>query len=219
MPYSSFTLKEVKKVFGITLANSQFSQSATPIIPSNWLNDLLQESIPLAITLSTEKARSEFIIAPLLFELRKSLAPHVGLFSGTDFTVAPEEGLNGVCDFLLTRSQEESGNEIVIAAPAIIIIEAKKGDMNAGLGQPATQGSEEISEQSVAVCAAEMVAAQRFNNEAGETIENIYGAVTTGTQWQFLKLTGHELNIDMTEYALTPIERILGILHWMVNHP
>jgi hypothetical protein len=202
MPYSSFTLKEVKKAFGITLANSQFSQSATPFTPSNWLNELLQESIPLAITLSTEKARSEFIIAPLLFELRKALFPHVGLFSGTDFTVAPDEGLNGVCDFLLTKSKEDFGNEIVITAPAIIIIEAKKGDMNAGLGQ----------------CAAEMVAAQRFNDEAGEEIENIYGAVTTGTQWQFLKLTGHELNIDMTEYALTPVDRILGILHWMINH-
>jgi hypothetical protein len=34
-----------------------------------------------------------------------------------------------------------------------------------------------------------------------------------------LKLTGHELNIDMTEYALNPIDRILGILHWMVKHP
>ncbi len=203
MPYSSFTLKEVKKAFGITLVNSQFSQAATPVIPNNWLKDLFQESVELAITLSTEKARSEFIIAPLLFELRKSLAPHIGLFSGTDFTVAPDEGLNGVCDFLLTRSQEESGNEIVITAPAIIIIEAKKGDLNAGLGQ----------------CAAEMVAAQRFNDEAGEAIENIYGAVTTGTQWQFLKLTGHELNIDMTEYALTPIDRILGILHWMIEHP
>jgi hypothetical protein len=202
MPYSSFTLKEVKKNFGVTLVNSHFSEAATPVVPSSWLNDLFQESVELATMLSTEKARSEFIIAPLLFEVRKSLAPHIGLFSGTDFTVAPEEGLNGVCDFLLTRSQEESGNEMIITAPVIVIIEAKKGDMNAGLGQ----------------CAAEMVAAQRFNNEAGELIENIYGAVTTGTQWQFLKLTGHELNIDMTEYALTPIDRILGILHWMVNH-
>jgi hypothetical protein len=100
-----------------------------------------------------------------LFELRKSLAPHIGLFSGTDFTVAPEEGLNGVCYFLLTGSQEESGNEIVITASAIITIEAKKGDMNAGPGQ----------------CAAEMFAAYRFNQEAGEAIENIYGAVTSGT--------------------------------------
>jgi hypothetical protein len=49
--------------------------ATTPVILSNWLNDLFQESIPLATTLSTEKARSEFIIAPLLFELRKSLAP------------------------------------------------------------------------------------------------------------------------------------------------
>jgi hypothetical protein len=77
MPYSSFTLKEVKKVFGITLANSQFSQSATPITPNNWLNDLLQESIPLAITLSTNKARSEFIVAPLLFELTNGCSSEV----------------------------------------------------------------------------------------------------------------------------------------------
>jgi hypothetical protein len=202
MSYSSFTLKEVKKNFGITLVNSQFSQAAIPVSPSQWLSDLFQESVELAITLSTEKARSEFIIAPLLFEIRKSFSPHIGLFSGTDFTVAPEEGLNGICDFLLTKSQSGSGNEIVITAPTIIIIEAKKGDINAGLGQ----------------CAAEMIAAQRFNDEAGEKIENIYGAVTTGTQWQFLKLTGHELNIDMTEYALNPIDRILGILHWMINN-
>jgi hypothetical protein len=75
--------------------------------------------------------------------------------------------------------------------------------MNAGLGQ----------------CAAEMFAAQRFNAEAKEEIEHIYGTVTTGTQWQFLNLTGEKLNIDVTEYVLTPINRIIGILHWMVNHP
>jgi hypothetical protein len=210
MPYSSFTLKEAQKSFGLNVTTSRFCQSASPVAPSAWLSELLQESVELATTLGTEKARSEFIIAPILFELRKSLAPHLGLFSGTDFTVAPEEGLNGICDFLLTRSsvlQTElstaASQEILIKAPVIVVIEAKKGDLNAGLGQ----------------CAAEMVAAQRFNAEAKEEIEHIYGTVTTGTQWQFLNLTGQELNIDVTEYVLTPIDRILGILHWMVNHP
>lgn len=210
MPYSSFTLKEAQKSFGLNVTTSRFCQSASQVVPSAWLSELLQESVELATTLGTEKARSEFIIAPILFDLRKSLAPHLGLFSGTDFTVAPEEGLNGICDFLLTRSSvletelsTAASKEILIKAPVIVVIEAKKGDLNAGLGQ----------------CAAEMVAAQRFNTEAKEDIEHIYGTVTTGTQWQFLNLTGQELNIDVTEYVLNPIDRILGILHWMVNHP
>jgi hypothetical protein len=201
MPYSSFTLKEVEKNFGLTITSSHFCQSSLPVMPSNWLSDLLQESVELATTLGTEKARSEFIIAPLLFELRKSLSPHIGLFSGTDFTVAPNEGLNGICDFLITHSKKAS-NEILIKAPVVVVIEAKKGELNAGLGQ----------------CAAEMVAAQRFNVEEGEAINNIYGTVTTGTQWQFLRLTDHELTIDMTEYSLHPVDRILGILHWMISH-
>jgi hypothetical protein len=202
MPYSSFTLQDMEKNFHLTLTTSRFCQTAPPVAPSPWLQDLLQESVELATTLGTEKARSEFIIAPLLFELRKSLAPHLGLFSGTDFTVAPEEGLNGICDFLLTRTASNSSREILIKAPVVVIIEAKKGDLNGGLGQ----------------CAAEMLAAQRFNQEAGEPITHIYGTVTTGTQWQFLQLTDRNLDIDVTEYYLDPMDRILGILHWMIEH-
>ena len=89
----------------------------------------------------------------------------------------------------------------MIEAPAIILIEAKKGELNGGWGQ----------------CAAEMIAAQRFNLANGQEIPTIYGSVTTGTQWQFLKLSGRDLTIDTTEYSLNPIERILGILKWMVD--
>ena len=88
-----------------------------------------------------------------------------------------------------------------IEAPAIVIIEAKKGELNAGWGQ----------------CAAEMIAAQKFNKANGQEISNIYGSVTTGTMWQFLKLTGKALTIDVTEYPLDPIDRILGIFKWMVS--
>jgi hypothetical protein len=96
-----------------------------------------------------------------------------------------------------------------IEAPAIVIIEAKKGELNVGWGQ----------------CAAEMIAAQKFNLAAGQEVPTIYGCVTTGTMWQFLKLTGQVLTIlrgrgfanDVTEYSLDPIDRILGILKWMVG--
>jgi hypothetical protein len=47
-------------------------------------------------------------------------------------------------------------------------------------------------------------------------IETVYGAVTTGTSWQFLSLTGKAVQIDMTEYHIDRPERILGILVSMV---
>jgi hypothetical protein len=121
------------------------------------------------------KVRSELIVAPLWFELRELLNRKIGLFSGTDFNIDVESGLNGVCDFLLTQSP----NQLIIEAPAIVLIEAKKGELNAGWGQ----------------CAAEMVAAQKFNLANEQEIATIYGSVTTGTQWQFLKLTGQDLTI------------------------
>ncbi len=197
MPYSNFTIAQVKRQFQIEVVTEPFFSYLPTLTPGEWLTTLLAKSAPLAVTLGTEKVRSELIIAPLLFEFRELLDRQVSFFSGADFSVDPESGLNGVCDFLLTRST----SEVNIEAPAIIIIEAKKGELNVGWGQ----------------CAAEMIAAQKFNLAAGKDVQTIYGCVTTGTMWQFLKLTGTVLTIDVTEYPLNPIDRILGILKWMVD--
>jgi hypothetical protein len=198
MPYSSFSINKVEKDFQLSVATGTFFAGIPVIQPSQWLIDLLQQTIPFATAVGTEKARSEFLIAPLLFELLRSLQSEISLFSGRDFTVAPELGLNGICDFMITRSQDE----ISIKAPAIVIIEAKKGELDVGWGQ----------------CAAEMVAAQRFNLENDSVVPNIYGSVTTGTRWQFLRLTGQQLTIDLVEYSLEPIDRMLGMLQWMVKN-
>jgi hypothetical protein len=214
MPYSAFTVKQVEKQFQLTIHTRPFFDRLEPLPPSAALADLLQRTASFAAVLGTEKARSEFIIAPLLFELRELLERRVGLFSGADFTIDAQVGLSGVCDFLLTRSS----SEVSIKAPVVVLIEAKKGELNAGWGHSATQGSEEASEQSVAVCIAEMVAAQRFNQADGQDVVNIYGSVTTGTQWQFLKLTGQEVSIDVTEYPLMPVDNVLGILRWMLEN-
>ncbi|MFM6499688.1 MAG: hypothetical protein ACKPHF_22855, partial [Dolichospermum sp.] len=87
---------------------------------------------------------------------------------GEDFTVDPNLGLNGICDFLISKSP----TQLEIQAPAIIIIEAKKENLNGSLGQ----------------CIAEMVAAQKFNTANNITIPTIFGSVTSGTTWKFLKL-------------------------------
>ena len=197
MPYSSFTVAQVKRQFDLNVIKGIFFTDLPLLSPRTWFLEYLQESASFAAGQGSEKVRSELIIAPLLFELRILLDRQIGLFSGVDFSIDVESGLNGVCDFLLTRSTDE----LVIEAPAIILIEAKKGELSGGWGQ----------------CAAEMIAAQKFNQASRQEIPTIYGSVTTGTQWQFLKLSGKDLTIDTTEYSLDPIERILGILKWMVD--
>ncbi len=149
------------------------------------------------IATGSEKARSELIITPVLVEVRRILNRKVTLFSGEDFTVDESLGLNGRCDFLISRSSEM----LAIEAPAVVIIEAKQADLKTGFGQ----------------CVAEMVAAQKFNDAKKKSIPTIYGSVSNGVQWQFLKLENQTVTIDLTIYPLPPVEHILGFLVWMVQ--
>lgn len=198
MSYSDFTLRKVKQTFGInTIENQKFLPEIQPIAASATLTDFLAESLPLAIATGSEKARSELIISPVLLEVRKILQRKISLFSGTDFTVDSALGLNGVCDFVLSRSTEQ----LEVEAPAVMIVEAKKSDLNPGIGQ----------------CIAEMIAAQKFNEINNQPIPTIYGSVTNGTVWRFLQLTEQTVTIDFTDYPLPPVDVILGILVWMVT--
>ena len=198
MSYSDFTLRKVKQTFGInTIEDQKFLPEIQPIAASATLTDFLAESLPLAIATGSEKARSELIISPVLLEVRKILKRKISLFSGTDFTVDSALGLNGVCDFVLSLSAEQ----LEVEAPAVMIVEAKKSDLNPGIGQ----------------CIAEMIAAQKFNEINNQSIPTIYGSVTNGTVWRFLQLTEQTVTIDFTDYPLPPVDVILGILVWMVT--
>jgi hypothetical protein len=193
MAYSDFKLKELVKQFDLTLnENQDLFGSTTEVEPSETLRSWLIENSALAADINTEKARSELIIAPILLEVRRQLNYQIGLFSGSEFNVAPEKGLNGTCDFLLSLSPER----LFISAPVIAIVEAKKEDIRGGLGQ----------------CGAEMLAARLFNEQEGNNIPIIYGAVTSGTVWRFLKLEGNVIYIDPIEYYLRDVGKILGIL-------
>lgn len=198
MAYSDFTLRKVKQSFGLTsVEGGRFLPEIEPIAPSAILAGLLADTVPWAIAVGTEKAKSELIIAPALLEVKRLLNRQISVFSGTDFTVDIAAGLNGVCDFLISRSPEQ----FEIEAPAVMLVEAKRDNINNGLGQ----------------CIAEMVAAQRFNELNNNSIPIIYGSVTTGTAWRFMKLEGQIVTIDVSDYPFPPVETILSMLVWMVR--
>ncbi len=198
MAYSDFTLRKVKQSFGLTaVEGGRFLPEVEPIAPSPILAGLLEDTVPWAIAVGTEKAKSELIIAPALLEVKRLLNYQISVFSGTDFTVDIAAGLNGVCDFLISRSPEQ----FEIEAPAVVLVEAKRDNINSGLGQ----------------CIAEMVAAQRFNEANNNPIPTIYGSVTSGTAWRFMKLEGQIVTIDVRDYPFPPVETILSMLVWMVR--
>jgi len=158
-----------------------------------FLAETLRYNVPLALSNNTEKARSEMIIAPILIEMKKQSSDNFSLFSGVEFEVESEQGLAGYCDFILSRSPEQ----LFVTAPVVMLVEAKKENINNGLGQ----------------CVAEMVAAQRFNQREQNSITTIYGVVMTGTNWKFLRLQDQHVEIDLQEYYVSEIEQILGILN------
>lgn len=195
MAYSDFkTLKAVKEKFGLTVREqTDLFARILPQTPTDNLSIHLKETIPLAISINTEKARSELMITPVLLEVRRRSIPILGFFSGIDFTVDESLGLNGYCDYILSRSSDQ----LTLNAPVVMIAEAKNENIKNGLGQ----------------CLAAMLAAQRFNEQEQNAIDTLYGAVTTGEVWKFLMLQENIASVDLSDYYLPrDLDQILGIL-------
>lgn len=199
MRYSDFDLKKVKQKLGIKLVERQNVFSSIKSVDiSPILTEILTENVPLARAINTEKARSELIIANILVEVRKILNHKVSLFSGIEFNVDKEKGLNGFCDFIISASQEQ----LILSSPIITVVEAKNENIIGGLGQ----------------CIAEMVAASIFNKaENNEEIVKLYGVVTTGTAWKFLKMEELEVLIDLDEYLIENPNKIVSIFLEMLS--
>ena len=87
MAYSDFSLKKVLQDFALSTRDAPFLSPAPPIEPSLYLKEFLDRSLPLAVALDNEKARSETLVFPVLLEVREILQRQVSLFSGNDFTV------------------------------------------------------------------------------------------------------------------------------------
>jgi hypothetical protein len=200
MAYSKFTTRSVKERLGVEIIEemSLFDPAQiVPMTPSDLLKATLSEYASLALSINTEKSRSEWIIAPVMAEVRKQHRTQVSLFSGSTFVVDKSKGLDGSCDFMLSLSREQ----LYIVAPILTVVEAKKEDINGGVGQ----------------CVATMFAAQLYNQREKQSVPAVYGAITTGTIWKFLKLSDTTAWLDRDEYYLNDIELLMGIFSWIIS--
>lgn len=198
MSYSQFQLEDIEEKLSLTIQEKRnLFGNVSRVKISAVLNDILDYNLPLALEIATEKARSEMLLAPILIELKKIFDSNISLFSGREFNIDAGQGLVGFCDFLISQAP----SQLIIKAPVLVIIEAKNDNIQSGLGQ----------------CIASMYAAQLFNQQQGNSISTIYGSVTTGTNWKFIRLRKTIVEIDTSEYFISDIELILGILKSFIS--
>jgi hypothetical protein len=199
MAYSDFrTVAQIQDTFDVSVTSGHSLFPAIDVvIPSSQLVEILDENIPLALNINTEKARSEMIITPVLIEVRKQFERNISLFSGVEFNVDAERYLNGYCDYILSRSPDQ----VFLTEPVACIVEAKNENIKSAYPQ----------------CIATMIAAQIFNDQHDHPVDSILGVVTTGSNWKFLRLHDNVILIDFDEYLISQIDKILGIFVYAIS--
>lgn len=190
MAYGEFNLEAVERSLGVTVQEADLFPDRTPAAVPPWLPAWLARGTRLALI--SEKARSEFIVVPVLLAAREISGDRLAIYSGQRLDVDPDRGLVGECDFILAVGPAVPP----LRAPIATVVEAKKNDVEAGLGQ----------------CIAQMVAARAFNAAAGRSAAPVYGCVTTGETWQFLRLDGAAALLDRRRIYLDDVGGILGAL-------
>jgi hypothetical protein len=195
MAYADFDLDRLRHEFQLTIQTARLFSAPTEREVPVWLVQTLEKGLPFALL--SEKARSEFIIAPVLLTVRDLLHEQVTIYSGQRLDGDAGRGLVGECDFLITTMPPLP----IVQAPIISIVEAKKNDIEVGYGQ----------------CAAQLLGAQRFNQRDNTGIDTVYGCITTGEAWQFLKLENSTLLIDTDRYYISELGMVLDIFVGIVK--
>ncbi|MEY4904943.1 MAG: hypothetical protein RLZZ292_2758 [Bacteroidota bacterium] len=199
MPYSQYnTLQSVRQKLGITTHFRSLFSEAPPVAPSDWLLQTLTRYTKARTAYFNEKSRSEAIVFPILSELQNSCNFTFALYSGATIEGDQDLGLNGECDFVLSQAKQS----IELERPVFCIVEAKDNDIELGIPQ----------------CMAQLYGARLFNEKVGEYSPTImYGAVTTGTEWNFLQMTKNEIIIDNDFYYIKNLPELLGVLNHIVK--
>jgi hypothetical protein len=133
------------------------------------------------ITMDSEMAKRDFMIAPILWEAIR----HAKAKINVEYPIDIDHRLSGSLDYLVRSNQQ------------IIVIEAKKGDLDKGFNQ----------------LVAEMIALDL--SEEPQPLGSLYGAVSISELWRFGILHRRERRIDRdlhTYRVPEDMEQVLAII-------
>ena len=193
MAYRDFKERDLRQKFGIQKREAALfkGEFIAPVPPSERLAFALEDA--RLITLSSEKAVSERIISNVIAELKRMMPEAVQIFSGEQINGDTEAGLNGEIDYVVTLNAMSIAPE----APILCVCESKIGRLDRAIPQAMAQ----------------LLGAERFNQKHsgdGPPITVLYGVVTDGNLWQFLRLEQNIVTVDTQLYYLNDLPTLLG---------
>ncbi len=192
MAFSDYrNIAQVQKEFGITYREENFIV-VERVEPSSHFREELEFNQKNIDVFTSEAARTELVITPILREVYKNFHEHYSFW--IQKPIAYNEKLSGTPDYLIaTRS---ALGKTVLDVPLVVVVEAKKNDFEQGWGQ----------------CLAELVAVQRINDDA---LRAVYGIVTDGELWKFGKLVANTFVGNLDGYTVGDLAELFGAIHFI----
>src|SRR5436309_19644 len=99
MPYNDFSLETITGL-GVNVGPTDLFLKLEPVPVPAWVREMLDRG--MRQILLSEKARSEFIVVPVLLACQELSGGTIAIYSGQRLDVDPERGLVGECDFILS---------------------------------------------------------------------------------------------------------------------
>ncbi len=121
----------------------------------------------------------------------------VFFFSGLEWQATANGVFGGYCGFLRAKGP----SQYILGPPFVAVVVAKSASIRSGLGQSISA----------------TYAAQLANQQARTAVTTIYGIVSTGRDWKFLRLQGKVVTIDILEYYIANLPKLMGILREIVQ--
>ncbi|WP_416309725.1 hypothetical protein [Spirulina sp. 06S082] len=184
-------ISDVLQEFSLNYMEEKFIEENDGEIDSYFLNRfnlILKEGV----VFNSEYAICENIIAPILREIWLKYMENLMLWSHQPLTY--DENLSGIPDYIVAKRSPRG--KIILEKPYLILVEAKKDNFEEGWGQ----------------CLAELMAAQKLNNESGK---RVFGIVSNGKLWEFGQLKEETFTKNTKSYLLEDLEKLMAAINYL----
>ncbi len=192
MSFSEFkNIPEVQKKYAIKYRENTFIIPQLIKVSKNF-RDEFNFNLENMDAFASEAARCEIIIFPVLREVYKAYVSQLALWVQKPMSFDTE--LTGTPDYLVSRKSDYG--KLLLETPLLAVVEAKKNDFEQGWGQ----------------CLAELIAAQKLNNDA---LLPVYGIVTDGKLWEFGVLNQQTFSKNFNAFTTDHLAELFSALHFV----
>ena len=192
MSYNQYkSIAQLLGDFPLTYQEENFIQE-NPLEIDDYFRNRFELVLREGVVFNSEYAICEGVIFPILIEIWQKYKDKLLIWSHQPLNF--DERLSGIPDYIFAKRSPRG--KIVFESPYLILVEAKKDNFEEGWGQ----------------CLAELIAAQKLNNQPEQLL---YGIVSNGKIWEFGQLQEQDFIKNIQEYSISNLDKLFAGLNYV----